>query len=153
MAIEAPISKFKKNGLLIYMVVCLAVSAWFAYDGYANKKFIEEHTDEDGKPDSTLVFNQKAPPFGVGLAVLFGVYFLVIKNKKLIAEENDLVISGTDKIPYDSIEKIDKTHFESKGYFVVTYKDGSGKEVDYKISNRTYDNLKSVLDHLVGKMT
>jgi hypothetical protein len=153
MAIEAPISKFKKNGLLLYMVICLAVSIWFAYDGYINKKFIEEHTDENGKADSTLVFNQKAPPFGVALGVLFGVYFLVIKNRKLVADENELVISSAEKIPYDAITKIDKTHFESKGYFVLTYRDGSGKDAECKISNRRYDNLDAVLDHLVGKMS
>ncbi len=88
MAIEAPISKFKKNGLLIYIVVCLAASAWFARDGYMNKNFIDKHTGEDGKADSTLIFNQKAPPFGVGIAVLLAGYFLVIKNKKLVADEN-----------------------------------------------------------------
>lgn len=153
MAIEAPISRFKKNGLLIYMVVCLAASAWFAYDGYINKKFIDEHTDENGKPDSTLVFNQKAPPFGVGIAVLLGAYFVVVRNRKLIADENELIFSETKKIPYDSIQRIDKTHFDSKGVFVMTYKDQSGAEVECRISNRRYDNLQAVLDHLVGKMS
>jgi len=153
MAIEAPISKFKKNGLLLYMVICLVVSIWFAYDGYLNKEFINEHTDDNGKADSTLFFNQKAPPFGVGLAVLFGVYFLVIRNKKLVAEENELIINPTEKIPYDSITKIDKTYFDSKGFFVLTYRDGSGKDAECKISNRRYDNLPAVLDHLVGKMS
>ena len=153
MAIEAPISKYKKNGLLIYIVVCLAVSAWFAYDGYRNEKFIEEHTLENGTPDSTLVFNRKAPPFGLGIAVLLVGYFLVIKNKKLVADETDLILSATEKIPYDSIQKIEKTHFESKGFFVLTYKDSSGKELECKISKRKYDNLSAVLDHLVGKIS
>ena len=153
MAIEAPISKFKKNGLLIYIVVCLAASAWFARDGYMNKNFIDKHTGEDGKADSTLIFNQKAPPFGVGIAVLLAGYFLVIKNKKLVADENDLIVSATKKIPYDPIQKIDKTHFESKGFFVLTYKDGSGKEIECRISNRKYNNLSAVLEHLVGKMS
>ena len=153
MAIEAPISKFKKNGLLIYIVVCLAASAWFAYDGYLNEDFKAEHTGEDGKADSTLVFNQKAPPFGAGIAVLLAGYFLLIKNKKLVADENDLIVSATEKIPYESIQKIEKTHFESKGFFVLTYKDSSGKEVECRINSRRYDNLSAVLEHLVGKMS
>lgn len=153
MAIEAPISKFKKNGLLIYIVVCLAGSAWFAYDGYLNKDFIKKHTDENGKPKSTLVFNQKGPPFGVGIAALLGVYFLVIRNKKIVADENELVIENSKKIAYDSIQSIDKTHFESKGFFVLTHKDESGKETVCKISNRKYDNLSAVLDHLVKKIS
>jgi len=152
MAIEAPISKYKKNGLLIYIAVCLAVAAWFAYDGYLNKEFIEKYT-EDGKPNSTLVINQKAPFFGAGIASLLGVYLLIIRNKKLIADEKELVFSDTDKIAYDSIEKIDKTNFEAKGYFVLTYKGKGGNEVDRKISSRRYDNLAAVLEHLVAEIS
>jgi len=152
MAIEAPISKYKKNGLLIYIAVCLAVAAWFAYDGYLNEDFKAKYT-EDGKPNSTLVINQKAPFFGAGIASLLGVYLLIIRNKKLIADEKELVFSDTDKIAYDSIEKIDKTNFEAKGYFVLTYKGKGGNEVDRKISSRRYDNLAAVLEHLVAEIS
>ena len=153
MAIEAPLSKYKKNGLIIYIVVCLAASAWFAYDGYLNESFKANHTGEDGKADSTLAFNRKAPPLGVGIAVLLAAYMLAIRGKKLIADENHFVVSDKEKIPYDSIRQIDKTHFDSKGYFVVTYKNESGNEIKCKISSRNYDNLAAVLDHLVGKIS
>ena len=153
MAIEAPISKYKRNGLIIYIGLCLVAAVWFAYDGYLSDSFREKHTDPDGNPDSTLVFNQKAPPVLVGVAVLLGVYLLVVKNKKLVADENELVISARERIPYDSIQKIDKTDFESKGYFIVTYKDTNGNEVDRRISSRRYDNLAPVLDHLVAKIS
>ncbi len=153
MAIEAPVSKYRKNGLIIYIVVCLAASTWFAYDGYFNKKFKAEHTGEDGKFDSTLVFNRKAPPFGVGITVLLAAYLFAIRGKKLIADENQLVVSDKEKISYDSIQQIEKTHFDSKGYFVVTYKNKSGNEIKCKISNRSYDNLAAVLEHLVGKIS
>ncbi len=153
MAIEAPISKYKKTNLKIYIVLCIALAAWFAYDGYINKKFIEKHTEEDGKPNSTLIFNQKAPPFFAGAAVLFGVYLFVVKNKKLIADENELVFSDKDKIPYDSIQSINKTYFEKKGFFVITHKDERGKEINRKLSDRNYDNLAPILDHLIAKIT
>ena len=153
MTIEAPISKFKKNGLLIYIVVALAASAYLAYDGYLNEDFKKKYTDEDGNPKGTLVFNQKGAPIGVGIAALLGVYFLVIRNKKLVADENELIIEGTRKIAYASIQKIDKTHFDSKGFFVLTNKDEGGKETECKISNRKYDNLSAVLDHLVEKIS
>jgi len=153
MAIEAPISKYKKTNLKIYIILCIAVAAWFAYDGYINKNFIEKHTDENGKPNSTLIFNQKAPPFFAGAAVLFGVYLFVVKNKKLIADENELVFSDKDKIPYDSIQSINKTYFEKKGFFVITHKDERGKEINRKLSDRNYDNLAPILDHLIAKIT
>ena len=153
MAIEAPISKYRKTNLKIYIILCIAVAAWFAYDGYINKDFIEKNTDEDGRPNSTLIFNQKAPPFFAGAAVLFGVYLFVVKNKKLIADENELVFSDKDKIPYDSIQSINKTYFDKKGFFVITHKDEKGKEINRKLSDRNYDNLAAILDHLVAKIT
>ena len=153
MPIEAPISKYKKTNLLIYIILCIALAAWFAYDGHINKNFIEKNTDENGKPNSTLIFNQKSPPFFAGAAVLFGVYLFIIKNKKLVTGENELVFSDKDKIPYDSIQSINKTYFEKKGFFVIIHKDEHGKEINRKISERNYDNLAAVLDHLVAKIS
>ena len=152
MGIEAPISKFKKTNFKIYIVLCLAAAIWLGYDGYISSEFREKHSP-DGKPDSTLVFNQWAPPFFIGAAVLLGAYLFAVKNKKLVADENELVFSAKEKIPYDSIEKIDKTHFGSKGHFTITYKDKDGNEVSRKISNRNYDNLAAVLDHIVAKIS
>ena len=152
MAIEAPISKFKKNGLIIYIVVCLAASIWLGYDGYLNEEFKEKHVGADGKPDGILIFNQKGPVFLIGAAVLLGGYLLTLKNKKLIADENELVFSDKEKIAYDSIQKIDKTHFDSKGHFILTYKNENNDEVDRKINKRKYDNLAAVLDHLVDQL-
>jgi hypothetical protein len=174
MAIEAGLSKFKQNNLKIYIVVLLICGIWFGYDGHFSEKFRKEHTDADGKPDSTLVFNQKSPPFFIGAAVLLAVYLFAIRNKKIIADENELIISDKKRIAYDSIEKIDKTYFRSKtkrkfvgdqsgnvqetrsapeGYFIITYKDNSGREVKRKLSSRTYDNLAAVLDELVAKIS
>ena len=119
MPIEAPVSKYKKTNLLIYIIICIALAAWFAYDGYINKSFIEKNTDENSKPNSTLIFNQKSPPFFAAAAVLFGVYLIVVKNKKLIADENELVFSNKDKIPYDSIQSINKTYFEKNGFLMI----------------------------------
>ncbi|MBN2136227.1 MAG: hypothetical protein JW720_00320 [Sedimentisphaerales bacterium] len=152
MAIEAPISKYKRNGLLIYMALCLGAAAWFAYDGYYNESFKEKHT-EDGKPDSALVFNQKSPPVFLGFALVLGGYLLVIRNKKCVADEKELVIDGGKRIAYDSIQRIDKTHFDSKGYFVLTYKDRNGNEIDCRLNNRRYDNLKALLNRLVAEIS
>jgi hypothetical protein len=153
MAIEAPISKFKKNNIKIYIVLCIIGAAWFAYDGYLNEDFRKEHTDEDGKPNSTLAFNQKSPPFFVGGALLLVAYLYAIKNKKLIADDNELIISDRKRIPYDSIQRINKTYFDSKGFFTIIYKNKSGREVSYKLNNRAYDNLSAVLDHIVAEIT
>ncbi len=152
MVIEAPLSKYKKNNLRILIVIAAASSIWFAYDGYFNEVFIAEHTNADGIADSTLNFNQKAPPFLIGAAVLAGVFSFLKRNKKVVADENNLIVKG-QSINYDSIEEIDKTHFEKKGYFIITYKDQTDKKVHLKLNDRTYDNLSAILDHLVAKIS
>ncbi len=152
MAIEAPLSKHKKTSFKIYIAVCTVLAVWFWYDGYFSEKFREKNTNADGSPNSTLIFNQKSPPFFIGVAVLLGVYLFAARNKKVIADENELIISDKDRIPYDSIQKIDKTHFDSKGFFLITYNKGGG-EVNFKLSDKTYDNLAAILDHLVTKIS
>ena len=78
MAIEAPVSKFKKNNILIYMVICIILAVVFGYDGYLSKynwshrrSFYEEHV-KDGKPDDDMIFNMYSPPFFLVGAVIFG---------------------------------------------------------------------------------
>ena len=163
MAIEAPLSKYKKQNLLIMVAVLVGLAGWFTYDGYISEKFQAEHVetneqgepvlDEEGNPvpDSTLVFNRKSPPFFLGAGLLGAVYFFVIKGKKVVAGEKSLILPGKE-IQYDSIEKINKTFFDKKGYFIVTYKEG-GTEVDVKLSDRSYDNMAAVLDELVKQIS
>ena len=153
MVIEAPTSKFKKTNLKIYIGLCIVLALWFAYDGYFNETFRKKNSDENGVPNSTLVFNQKSPSFFVGAAVILGVYLFAVKDKKVIANDNELVISAKKKIPYDSIQRIDRTYFDKRGFFIITYKDESGKEVLRALSDRKYDNLAAVLDHLVAKIS
>lgn len=152
MAIEAPLSRYKKNNLLIFAAVIIGFAVWFAYDGYINKKFIEEHTEADGGPDGTLVLNKRVPFFLAGGAVLLVGYFFMIKDRKIVADENELKTDSVT-IAYNSIESVNKTHFTSKGFFIITYKDSNGQEQQLKLSDRTYDNLGILLDHIVAKIT
>ena len=151
MAIEAPLSKYKKKNLLIFMAILIGVGIWFYYDGHYNQKFIEKNT-VDGKPNSTLNFNRKTPPYLVGAGIIMGIYFFVIKGKKIVADDSSLN-TGKEIIAYEAIEKINKTSFDSKGYFIITYTDSSGQSKDVKLSDRTYDNLPAVLDHIVAKIS
>ncbi|MGA2094335.1 MAG: hypothetical protein ABSH16_13180 [Sedimentisphaerales bacterium] len=153
MALTAPLSRYKKKTFILWMAVCIGLAIWFTYDGYYNKAFIEKHTGKDGVPKSTLTFNRKSPPFLVGAAVLLGVYMVVIRNRKVVAEDSQLVIDDKISIAYDTIQKIDKTHFDSKGFFVITSKGPDGKDVDHKLSDRDYDNLGAILDHIVAKIS
>ena len=148
MAIEAPLSKYRRTNLKIYIAACLGIVVVFGYDGYLSKYpwsqrrgFYEEHNwvplfdvsetfrgdlgaeripedlrsefaradvelsaealmsseETDGRwviadgparysirqegprfavyrqgPDGVMIFNQKAPPVFLGVAVLFG---------------------------------------------------------------------------------
>jgi hypothetical protein len=158
MAIEAPISKSKKNNLKVYTAVCIIFAIFLAYDGYLSKYqwshrsgFYKKHV-KDGNPDDTMIFNRIAPIFLVALAAVLMGRFWALKDKKLLADENELIISNKEKISYDSIQKIDKTSFNSKGFFLITYKNKNGSEVNRKLSNRTYDNLAAILEKLVAEI-
>ncbi|MDD5063853.1 MAG: hypothetical protein PHQ35_03710 [Phycisphaerae bacterium] len=159
MAIEAPVSKYRKNNLKIYTAACIVFAVIFAYDGYFSKyewshrrSFYEKHT-KDGRPDDTMKFNHGAPIFLAALAAALMGRLGTLKNKKLLADETELIISNKEKISYDSIQKIDKTSFDSKGFFLITYKNKDGSEVNHKISDKAYDNLAAVLDKLVAKIS
>lgn len=149
MAIEAPLSRYKKNNMMIVAVILIVAGAWFYYDGYINQKFIDKHT-VNGQMDSTLKFNRYGWPVFIAGGVFTGILFAVTRNKKVIADEKQLVI-GSKTIAYDAIEKINKTHFDKKGFFTITYNDG-GQSRDLTLSERTYDNLSAVLDHTVAKI-
>ncbi len=153
MAIEAPLSKYKRNNFMIYIAACLAAALWFAYDGYFSRSFIEKHTTEQGQPDSTLASNRIAPPFLVAGALVLGGYWYSIRNRKLVATEDALAAAGGKRVPYNSMEQIDRTHFDTKGVFTITYKDEGGKLVQWKLSDRQYDNLGPILDHLVAQIS
>lgn len=103
-------------------------------------------------PDETMLFNQIAPLFFVAGAVILAVRFWLSKDVKLVAGENELIVAGRERIPYDAIDRIDKTYFEKKGFFTVVYKK-DGREVHRKLSDRDYDNLSPILDHLIAKIT
>lgn len=153
MAIEAPLSRHKRNNFYIYMAVCVAAALWFAYDGYLNQEFIKKHSDEQGRPTFTLAFNQKSPPVFIGGALLLGGYLYAIRSRKIVAGDDALVIADKQKIPYDAIEKIDRTYFEKRGVFTITYKNERGGETQRTLSDREYDNLGPVLDHLIAKIS
>lgn len=152
MAIAAPYCQYKKTNFKIYIALLLIAAVYFAYDGFRNKKFIANHTTL-GKPDATLVFNKESPPFFVAGAVVLAVWFWIVKDKKLIADEQELVFSEKDKIPYSSIESINKTNYDTKGYFIIEYKLPNGQKSQRQISDRNYDNLNPVLELLVSKIT
>ncbi len=153
MAIEAQTSRFRKNSIVIYMVICIVLACWFGYDGYLSESFEQKHTKPDGQPDSTLVFNRKSPPFFFAGAILLGVYYLAIKNKQILADDERIILADGRGIPYQSVQKIDKTHFDSKGFFTFTYTDQNGVEAEQKLSTRKYDNLPAVLQQLVAKIS
>lgn len=153
MALEAPLSKYKRHNFYIGLAVCLVMAAWFAYDGYINESFIKDHTNEQGQPDSTLVFNQKSPPFFVLGALFCGGCFYAIRNRKVVAGDDALLIAGKRRIPYDAIEKIDKTHFDKKGFFTITYKNERGSMSHRTLSDREYDKLGPILDQLIAKIS
>ncbi|MHC4757547.1 MAG: hypothetical protein ACYTE8_02715 [Planctomycetota bacterium] len=159
MAIEARCSKHKKKNFKIYIGACLLFAFALAYDGYLSKyewslrnSFYKKHV-VDGQPDDIMKFNQKAPFFLLALAIGLAAWSKVISNRKIVADENELVINNKEKIAYDSINKIDKTYFDKNGYFTITYGSKDAQSIERKISDKNYDNLSEILEHLTAKIS
>ncbi len=153
MAVEAPYSKYRKTNCLIYILILLVVGGWCVYDGYLNEGWIAEHTNPDGSPKPYLTINRQGPYYMGVAAVAAAIFWLTVRNKKVVADENELIISEKEKIPYNSIQQVDKTHFEARGFFIITYKNADGRNVLRALSYKKYDNLKAILEHLVSKIT
>lgn len=159
MAIEAPYSSFKVKNCKLYAIACIIVAVVLAYDGYCSKydwskrqSFYNKHTDSEGNIDGTIKFNRNVPFVLLPLAAAYVVRFFMVKDRKIVADDN-AVIFADKTVTYDSIEKINKTHFDSKGFFILTYKDAEKVECDLKFSDRYYDNLPAILDHIVTKIS
>jgi hypothetical protein len=159
MSIEAPLSKYKKHNMLITMVAFIGFAAIFGYDGYMSKyewskryDFYKKHViDNNGVPDGDMKINQYGSILLLALGLYNGFNFLKSKDKKIVADEQGLTCEGLT-IPYNQIDSIDKTYFNSKGFFTIHYQDQQQTKT-LKISDRQYDHLPAVLDHLVSKLT
>ena len=161
MALVASLSKYKIKTFKLWIGVCVLAALVLAYDGYLSKyqwskryEFYKHHViDKGGKPDVDMVLNQNAPFVLIGLAALMGGYLFIIRNKKVVADETGLVVDEKINIAYNSILKIDKTLFDSKGRFTITYRGPDGKETDLTISDKNYDGLGAILDQAVAKIS
>jgi len=151
MAAIATLGTYRKRSFQIYIFVCLAFAAWLAYDGYFSQSFIEEHS-KDAAGRTTLAFNRIVPFVLAPLAAIIAVRWWMVKDRKVVADGQTLTLENGQKIAYDRIEKIDKTHFERKGYFSITYRDAEGKETECRLSDRRFDNLEAVLVELIGAL-
>ena len=153
MAIEAPISKGTKLRLLTYALVLVGLAGWFGYDGFLNQEFMAEHTSEAGVAEFALTFNQKSPPFFLAAALLFALRLFVVRKRRIVAEESELIIHENLRIPYDAIQEIDRTHYKAKGVFALAYDSPGGERLRHKVDSRDYDNMTAILDHLVQQIS
>jgi hypothetical protein len=148
MAIEAPLSTYKRNSFLIGIVICAGLGFWCAYDGYFNKSF------DAAKHEQWVVDANRIGPFVLlPIAAILGIWWHAIRGCKLVADEKELIVAGKARIAYDAIDRIDKTHFENRGFFTIFYKQPGGSDTKRKLSDRDYDNLPAILDHLIAKIT
>jgi hypothetical protein len=159
MSLSAPLSKYRKHNWIITICVLLGAAVIFGYDGYLSKyewsmrhSFYQKHVlDNGGVADGDMTFNQKGAPILAAAGIAAAIYYLFFLRTKVIVADDQGLRYEKLAIPYDHIESIDKTHFDSKGFFIVHYSD-SGQKKELKLSDRGYDNLPAVLDHLVSKI-
>ncbi len=151
MAVTATGSRHSRSSTYIILIMVLGWGLYSLYDGYKNEKFQKEHTGPDGKPDSTLVMNRVHMPIGCGI-IAIGCFVMLarIKQRRIVADEQGVRISGGPMIAYAQIQKIDKRFFEKEGHFTIEYTaDGAVRSVKFK--DAKYDGLGLVLDEIVRR--
>jgi len=148
MAVEATGSKFTRNNRFYLAALCLAGALWFGYDGWFGSYRDKELEGNDGKPTANLLFNQYSP-IPLAVIALCSLYFgFQITSRKIVADEEGLVLSSGEKIPYRAMKKIDKRRFKDKGLLTIAYEIDAGEKT-IKLSDRQYDNLGKLLDEIV----
>jgi len=152
MAIVAPLSRYRRNNHLIALVICLGLAAWCFYDGRYNQEFIQKHSNPDGTPnDPWLIINRVAPPYLMVAGVLVVANFYRVRNQRVRVDGDTLMINRLS-IPLKDVVQVDRTHFDTKGFFILSYKSG-GSEKNTKLYARDYDNLSAVLDRLIEELS
>jgi len=148
MTVQATGSRHKTNTDWIIVAVCLLAAVWFLYDGWMSKSFIEEHSQEDGSPDATLMTNRYYAPIGLAVAAFwFALGAVRTKGRQIVADDTGLE-TPAGRIPYDAIELIDRRYFEKEGHFTIQFRqDNAAKKI--KLRDRDYDSLALLLDEIV----
>ena len=114
MAIEAPLSSYKKKNMIFIACLLIGAGLWFYYDGYHKQEFIEKHTI-DGKIDSTLNFPQKNRRRFLLVREFFTVYLFIIKGKKIIADEEAIKTRQRNDCCTTVLKKLTKRILTARG--------------------------------------
>jgi len=148
MAVVATGCRHTRNTNYIIAVVCILVGLYFFYDGWIGNYRLKELEENDNKPTISLYINQYAIiPLAV-IAVYFALAAKRLNAKRIEADDTALSFSHGLKIPYNSIQQIDKRFFEKEGHFTLEYEVGSEAK-KLKLTDRTYDKLGLLLDEIV----
>ncbi|MDH7598139.1 MAG: hypothetical protein QHH07_00690 [Sedimentisphaerales bacterium] len=147
--IVAPVSKGRKDSVVLYMAICFGLAVWCIYDGFINKDFIAAHLDQQGRADGTLILNRLGGPILLLAALGLSLWLSKMRRGGLVATDQALIVKKTLQIPYSSIKQIDKTHFQDRGYFLLTYDSQQEGQRTIRLDQRDYDNLGPILERLI----
>ncbi len=148
----AKYSSYRLGNIKIAIFVLLGLSAWFVYDGYYNQKFIDKHTSAEGEADHTLIFHKYVAYFSVPAAGVAAVAFFINRKKRIVAGQDALQVNDGLSIPYDTMEEIDHTEYDTSGKFSITYVDG-GANKKLVLTKKSWDNLDKVLEYMISKIS
>lgn len=151
MDIVAKYSKYRLGNIKIAIFALLGLSVWFVYDGYYNQKFIDKHTVE-GKADDTLIFHKYFAYFGLPGAAAATALFFISRKKMIIADDKGLKLSCGSQIPYDSIEEVDHTDYDTSEKFIITYTEG-GSDKKLILTKKKWDSLDGILERVISKIS
>ena len=163
--IVAYAGRWYRNARYIMSLICFALAAWFAYDGFVNwpaqnQRFDEmmarqekpdfaRHTETDLAVQKTLAVT--LPLVGVGI-----IGWLLFNSRGCYRlKDNVLYVPGHPPVPLDAIREIDKTKFDKKGIAYLDYElEGNGKSGTIVMDDFVYDQnpTDKILDTIEKKI-
>jgi hypothetical protein len=150
--IVAYAGRWYRNARYIMAIICFALAAWFAYDGFVNwpaqnQRFDEmmarqekpdfaRHTDTDLAVQKTLAVT--LPFLGIGI-----IGWLLFNSRGCYRLKDDvLYVPGHPPVPLDAIREIDKKKWEKKGIVYLDYElEGSDKSRTIVLDDFVYDQV------------
>jgi len=111
MAVSCGLGSGRRNRWLMMIVLCLAFAGWCFYDGW-----VKQEAEYVG-------FNRTATVVLAVLAAGLFVALLVLKSRRLVADEQGIRLGGKT-IAWDAFTEADDKDL-SKGILVLTYKSTS----------------------------
>jgi hypothetical protein len=102
----------------------------------------------------TDIHNQRWIVLGLGLVAVAGlVWFLWVRFKRIMADDQGLWLSNGRMVPYNAIKMIDNRRWPKAGLVILEYVNAAGRVQHAVLDAVIYENLPPLLNEVIARAT